>query len=413
MTPDDSSHQQPGAAEPLGVLRAELLAAVLARWPAGGAAGTARTAGRTSARLQALLARDGPVTLERPRRAEFGDYSTNAALLLAPVLGSQAARARRAPRRGARRAAAAEPRALRGGGPGLPEPVPVRRLADGGARRRCSPPGARFGAGGAPAPRADPRRVRLGQPDRADARRPRPQRRLRRRARAHARLPRPQRGAGVLRQRRRLPDAQVRRVDQRAGARRGSRPRTATTATTWPSSPRRIPGAGERRPGRRRPRGRGRDGAEACRTSLAAFRVQELRPLDLRERAARGRAEPGRAHARDPRRGGAHLHAATGALWLRTHRVRRRQGPRAGALQRRAHLLRLRHRLPPGQARARLRAPDRRLGRRPPRLPAAHEGRLRGARRRSRRARAADHAARAPAARAASARRCPSGRASS
>ena len=29
----------------------------------------------------------GPITLERPRRAQFGDYSTNAALLLAPTLG--------------------------------------------------------------------------------------------------------------------------------------------------------------------------------------------------------------------------------------------------------------------------------------------------------------------------------------
>ncbi len=28
----------------------------------------------------------GSITLERPRRAEFGDYSTNAALLLAPGL---------------------------------------------------------------------------------------------------------------------------------------------------------------------------------------------------------------------------------------------------------------------------------------------------------------------------------------
>ncbi|HLM86918.1 MAG TPA: arginine--tRNA ligase [Solirubrobacteraceae bacterium] len=30
----------------------------------------------------------GPITLERPRRAQFGDYSTNAALLLAPSLGA-------------------------------------------------------------------------------------------------------------------------------------------------------------------------------------------------------------------------------------------------------------------------------------------------------------------------------------
>src|ERR1700692_1054779 len=28
-----------------------------------------------------------PITLERPRRAEFGDYSTNAALLMAPGAG--------------------------------------------------------------------------------------------------------------------------------------------------------------------------------------------------------------------------------------------------------------------------------------------------------------------------------------
>jgi arginyl-tRNA synthetase len=28
------------------------------------------------------------ITLEHPRRAQFGDYSTNAALLLAPVLGA-------------------------------------------------------------------------------------------------------------------------------------------------------------------------------------------------------------------------------------------------------------------------------------------------------------------------------------
>ncbi len=89
MTPDDSSHQQPGAAEPLGVLRAELLAAVReVATSSAGANGESGGQGGAS-RLQALLAEDGPVTLERPRRAEFGDYSTNAALVLAPVLGSK------------------------------------------------------------------------------------------------------------------------------------------------------------------------------------------------------------------------------------------------------------------------------------------------------------------------------------
>ena len=46
------------------------------------------------------------------------------------------------------------------------------------------------------------------------------------------------RRARVLRQRRRLAGAQVRRVDPGARARRGGRPRTATRASTWPSSPR-------------------------------------------------------------------------------------------------------------------------------------------------------------------------------
>src|SRR5450631_977361 len=32
--------------------------------------------------------KESAITLERPRRAEFGDYSTNAALILAPGLGS-------------------------------------------------------------------------------------------------------------------------------------------------------------------------------------------------------------------------------------------------------------------------------------------------------------------------------------
>ena len=38
----------------------------------------------------------GSITLERPPRADFGDYSTNAALLLAPIDRGAAARDRRA-----------------------------------------------------------------------------------------------------------------------------------------------------------------------------------------------------------------------------------------------------------------------------------------------------------------------------
>ena len=96
MTPTDSSDQQlapardahPEAAEPLGVLRGELLAAARAV-AARGAAADGGDGGDDGARLEALVGAGGPVTLERPRRAEFGDYSSNAALVLAPVLGSK------------------------------------------------------------------------------------------------------------------------------------------------------------------------------------------------------------------------------------------------------------------------------------------------------------------------------------
>ena len=127
------------------------------------------------------------------------------------------------------------------------------------------------------------------------------------------------------------------------------------------------------------------------RESLRRFRVR-VRRLDLRGLAPPGRSgarprAPGRARADVPLRGralGAHLPA------------RRRQGPRDRALLGRAHLLRLRHRLPPEQARAGLRPADRRLGRRPPRLRAPDEGGLRGAGRRPGPARARDHAVRPP-----------------
>ena len=71
------------------------------------------------------------------------------------------------------------------------------------------------------------------------------------------------------------------------------------------------------------------------------------------------------------------VYDADGAMWLRTHRLRRRQGPRAGQVRRRVHLPAARHRLPPRQVRPRLRPAHRRVGRRPPRLRRAHEGRAR------------------------------------
>jgi len=80
MTHTDSSEKQRvtagearAGAAPLQALREQLLE-------------VARELARESAPAAGDAGDDGAITLERPRRAEFGDYSTNAALLLAPGL---------------------------------------------------------------------------------------------------------------------------------------------------------------------------------------------------------------------------------------------------------------------------------------------------------------------------------------
>jgi arginyl-tRNA synthetase len=71
MTESASAHEKPSSqpvaeapVTPLGALRAAVLGAA-----------------------EELGSAAGAITLERPRRAQFGDYSTNAALLMAPALG--------------------------------------------------------------------------------------------------------------------------------------------------------------------------------------------------------------------------------------------------------------------------------------------------------------------------------------
>jgi arginyl-tRNA synthetase len=74
-----------GALTPLGALCAAVLEAAqeLADGLADGLGGRLAQGERNAAR-----GRRGGITLERPPKADFGDYSTNAALLLAPVLGA-------------------------------------------------------------------------------------------------------------------------------------------------------------------------------------------------------------------------------------------------------------------------------------------------------------------------------------
>ena len=105
------------------------------------------------------------LSLERPKKAGFGDYSTNAAMLLAPALGEP-------PRAVAERLGAALQRAPR---PAGVEKVEVAGpgflnlfLADAwylGAADALLAAGDAFGAGRRG--QARPGRVRLGQPDRS------------------------------------------------------------------------------------------------------------------------------------------------------------------------------------------------------------------------------------------------------
>ena len=219
--------------------------------------------GRSSSRSQRACGAPGPrarsPALERPPRPEFGDFSTNVAMLLAPALKAP-------PREVAERVGGAlnaghgrVARAGRGRGPGIPQPVPVRRLVSRLARGRQGAGRhvrSRRGPAGAAAQGAG--RVRQRQPDRAAERGGRPPRRLRRLARARPRVRRPRRRARVLHQRLRHADRAVRPLDRGADDRRaGARGRL----------PGRVPGRARGAPARRGARPVRRRGAHAPRAS--------------------------------------------------------------------------------------------------------------------------------------------------
>ena len=199
-------------------------------------------------RACAATARSRRPRLERPPQAEFGDYSTNAAMLLAPSLGEP-------PRAIAERLGETlgERLGARGGeGRGrrarLPQPVHDRRLvprlagADAGGRRPL-----RRGATGG---RARPGRVRERQPDRADHRGLGAPRRLRRLAGAHPRARRATASSASTTST--TPARQVRRFGESIQARaRGEEPpedgyhgrlrdRAGRSASTAPPTPTRT-----------------------------------------------------------------------------------------------------------------------------------------------------------------------------
>ena len=200
-----------------------------------------------------------------------------------------------------------------------------------------------------PSPAPDQRRVRVGQPDRAADHRQRPRRVRRRPALPGARGRRPTRHARVLLQRLGQPGRQARGVGHRHCAAASRSPRTAITATTSPSSRPRSrsdvwAAAGDA--GRRcAPRSSGRWASERVRAGIEASPRAPRRPLrrleerGLAPRRGLGRAGDRAAAGRRPR-----LRAGRRDV-VPLDRLRRRQGPGDPPLERRADLLRLRHRL--------------------------------------------------------------------
>ncbi len=299
-TADDASHKRSaGPRRAVGRIRGDLSGRTTGGRDRGGRAlvGAAGDGARTPTGEAFSAGSRGGITLERPPRADFGDYSTNAALLLAPRL----ARAPRevAERLGAQlaeRVSAGASSASRSPGPGFLNLFLADAWLRGGALRRAGGRrGLRCRAGRAL--RARSGRIRLGQPDRADARRATPATPpTATRWRGCWRFEGAPRRARVLRQRRRLARCASSASRSRRWRAASRFPRTAIKASTSPSSPR----ASSMPPiAMRRTLGRAAVAVmiEQIQTSLAAFGVCGFDHWAYESSAARRRAEPGRSRA--------------------------------------------------------------------------------------------------------------------
>ena len=312
----------------------------------------AATRRRPVERLRAELAAPPPAararrraaapSLERPPRAEFGDYSTNLALLLAPALKSPPREiAERIGDDAAARGSADVLERVEVAGPGLPQPVPG--ATPGSARALAADPRAgRRGSAPASFPRTQRERILVefvsANPTGPLTAAERPPRRLRRLARAGARVRRARGRARVLRQRLRHAGASC----------SASRSPPAMTGEEVPEDG--YEGDYVRRARASRSRAEGIDPGdvdalarrgvelmmERVRATLERFRVRFDRFFSERSLHETGAVERGARRARASE----HVYESEGATWLRTTHLRRRQGPRAAPLLGRADLLR-------------------------------------------------------------------------
>ena len=294
-------------------------------------------------------------TLERPRKAGFGDYSTNAAMLLAPALGEPPRAIAERLGRGARRtgwpsaSSASRSPAPASSTSSWPTPGTCRRSTP------CWPRATRYGAG-------DDRRTRrsASRSSSSPPTRPGPLTAASGRHAAYGdALARILELAGDEVEREYYFNdggGQVQRLGAsiRARARGEAPPEDGYQGDYVAELAELIPDAAER------------EVADVAREAVAIL-IERIRATLERYRvhfdhwfleATLYAGDPSpwdRARATLAEQG--RSYESEGALWLRTTELRRRQGPRARALVRRADVLRRRRRLPLGQARPRLRPP--------------------------------------------------------
>ena len=331
-----------------------------------------RRAARPAARQPA--GRDRGRAAGQPRARRLRDQPRDEAGPAVPD-GAAARSRRRSPRELAREAAddpAATPiAAVEVAPPGFLNLRLARRGARDDRRRRSSPSPDDWGRVAPAGAAVGQRRVRVGQPDRAAARRQRPRRVRRRPAVPGPRGRRPAGHARVLLQRLGRAGPEPRRVGGRAPARRaGPRGRLPgrLRRTTWPATlpddvwaAATAPGAdtdGDRRPLGGRPGPRGHRGA-AWPTSASGSTSGRAR------RALHDEGWVERAVERLRERG--HVYEQDGAIWFRSTDFGDDKDRVIYPLERRADLLRRRHRLRHREVQPRLRPPHLHLGRRPPR----------------------------------------------